>query len=334
MAGITLAKAIRVFNRELDCGADREELIDQITKAIEFLLLHGGGEILREWKVIARDGRFTLPRDLGTPVKYKFCRLPNAGFGSFNSPYYSYSSNALKKCCDYKGWDVNFEVKANEVATQYPVPSCGARIVITTKNEEDVGKQVMVGGKYRGNPIAGMHNGYKTSGELLPIQHEDAPEKVFSSYVFDEITHITKDETCGWVKLSGLSTDTSCANSDNEWYHLGYMHPDEETACYREVEMFSCPQTCCDVEISILGRIDPTIRYIRDEDILPISSTLMLDYLAKRARYEESGDLAEVASYEQRIMALIRKRVVYQQPPVKRLSFSAKSAGSHNLTDI
>lgn len=334
MAGITLAKAMKVFNRELSCGADREELIDQITQAIEFLLLHGGGDILREWKVVVREGVFTLPRDLATPVKYKFSRLPNMGFGSFNSPYYSYSSNALKKCCSYNDWNVNFEVKAQSAATQYPMPSCGGRIMITTKNPEDVGKMVLVGGEYRGMPIAGLHNGHKTSGELLPIQHEDDAHKDLSAFTFDKITHITKDETCDWVKVSALSTDNSCGKGDGEWYHLSFIHPDETQPCYRQVEMYSCPTTCCDHEMMILGRVDPTITYLRDEDILPISSHLMLNYLAKRASYEESGDLAEVASYEQRIQRLIKKRVVYQQPPIKRMSFKTGGAGSDTLTDM
>ena len=90
--GITLEKAIRAFSRESGDIEDRDLLIDRIVGGVEFVLLNGGGKILREWRVVARNGLFTFPRDLETPVKYKYGRLPNLGFGTVQSPYFSYSS--------------------------------------------------------------------------------------------------------------------------------------------------------------------------------------------------------------------------------------------------
>jgi len=339
MSGITLGNAIKCFSAELGCGTDqdRESLIDEITQSLEFLLFNGGGDILREWKVVVRNGRFTFPRDLETPVKYKFGRLANAGFGSFHSSYVSYSSAGVRSCCDYYDWEHIFAVSANRVATQYHPPKCGLRMIATTRECEDVGKKLMVSGKLRNMQVAPLHNGYKTAGELLTIYKEDDPNKKYGAYEFDEITSIVKDPTCAYVMLSGI-------DKAGQFYFLSHYHPDETAPQYREGEFFACPRPYsgffgskglkeCDFELSILGRVNPGIRYIRDEDILPITSTQMLKLLAKRARYDESGDFNEVGVMENRIRALIKKIVAYQQAPIRQLSVNLAGSGG-SLTNL
>ncbi len=76
--GITLHEAISEFSRELGCSGefDRDYLLRQVRCAMEHLLVNGGGDILREWHIGVRSGRFTFPRDLETPIKYKFSKLP------------------------------------------------------------------------------------------------------------------------------------------------------------------------------------------------------------------------------------------------------------------
>lgn len=339
MSGITLGKALEYFSSELGCGDgfDRDQLINIVVEAIEFLLLNGGGGILREWKVVVRNGRFTFPRDLETPVKYKFSRLPNAGFGSFHSPYVSYSSNGIQSCCDFYDWNHTFAVSANKVATTYHPPQCGLRLLATTREDLDVGKKLMAGGKLRGMDVAPMHNGYKTSGELLTIYKEDDNEKKYGAYKFDDITHVIKDLTCAYVMLSGL-------DDNGEFYFLSYYHPDETVPQYTEGELFACPSQysgmfngldfrTCDFHMHILGRINPSTRYIRDEDVLPIPSFQMLKLLAKRARYDESGDFNEVGIMEQRIRVLIKTTVAYQQAPIRQLSVNIAGSGG-SLTNL
>lgn len=323
-AGITLASAIREFSAELGCGSDkdREDIIRFITKAIEYLLLNGGGDILREWKIPVRNGRFTLPRDVDTPVKYKFAETAAYGFGTFNSPYFSYSSNGIQNCCGYFDWD-NYRIalSANRVATQFYPPNHGVRLVATTRDEETVGKKIMVAGKQRGMQVAPKHKGFKTSGELLTIYHEEDPNKKYGAWLFDEITSVVKDETCDYVMLSGIdNTDT--------FYHLAHYHPDETVPQYTEGHVFDCPcNNQCDYLISILGRVNPSIRYIRDEDILPIDSLEMLGYLAKRARYYENSDFNDVNFMEAQIAKLIKKTVAYQQAPARSLSMNPAASG-------
>lgn len=333
MAGITLAKAKTLFRRELNCSPDDEFLLDAVQEAIEFYLLHGGGENLREWKVLAKEGKFTLPRDVGTPVKFKFARLPNLGSGTFHSPYYSYSSNSVKRYSGFYDWDEQVEAKARFIPIQFRPPTCGVRVLATTKNEADVGKALIVGGKYRGKEVAGIHNGHKTAGELIRIYHEDDPNKRVGVYPFDEITSVVKDSTLDWVKLSGLGLE------DSQLYHLSFYHPDEEVPQYKEVEMYSHTyyssyRNCCDVCMMVLGRINPNLRYVRDEDVLPISSLSMLQLLAKRARYEETADLNEVAAYESRIKSQIKKEVAYQQEPNRRLDFALRGTNGDTLANI
>ena len=325
MAGaLTLAKAIDVFSRELGC-TEREELLDSVAAAIEFMLLNGGGEILREWKIVVRDGRFTFPRDLETPVKYKFSRLPDAGFGTVHSAYYSYSSNAVGRCCGYNDYEsIQIETKANRVFSKFRPPKCGVQLLATTRDEKDVGKKIMVNGKHRGMDNAPTHFGAKTAGELLTIYHEDDNDKKYGAWIFDDITGVVKDQTCSWVMLTGLS-------ANNNWYFLSHYHPDDEIPAFVEGELFSCPNWCdwyCDSYLHILGRIDPIARYARDEEILPVTSFEMLRLLAKRARYDEKGDFDQVAAMENRIIVLIKKQIAYQQEASNQMSFTLGSSGA------
>lgn len=179
MAGITLAKAIKAFASELGCGDhnDRDDLIDSIQEGIEWMLFNGGGDLLREWTVTARNGVFVLPRDLEVPIKFKYEEDANGGYGTFHSVYFSYGSQSVLNCCDYFDWNTSLQVSTQKVAIQHRLPLCGAKLIATTKNHRDVGKSLIVGGKQRGFEIAGMHNGFKTSGEFLKIYAEDDPDK-------------------------------------------------------------------------------------------------------------------------------------------------------------
>jgi hypothetical protein len=333
MAGITLGKAIKEFSKYGFCSSDddsREDIIDAITEALEWCLHNGMEGLLREWTVTVRDGRFTLPRDLLSPVKFKFSRFADGGFGVFSSPYFSYGSQGISNCSGYLDWDPSISVKANKVVTSFYPPRCGVRLLLTTTDEKDVGKMAVVGGKQRGFDITPTYKGFKTGGEPLKIFHQDDPEKTYSRFSFDEITSFTKDETCSYVMLSGV-------DEQEVFYHLGWYHPDDTTVQLTECEMYSCSgwnsfglgafNRNCDYTLHILGRINPSIRYVRDEDILPVTSLEILKLLAKRARYDDTGDFNEVNATEQRLRVVIRKQVSYQQQSNRQLSINLKASG-------
>lgn len=323
--GITLAKALSVFQSEIGCGDtnSRDNLIDLIQSSLEFMLLNGGGNLLREWVVTVRNGKFTLPLDLETPIKYKLGKTANAGFGTVNSPYYSYGSQSITSCCGFNDWSgLAIEIKANKVPTQFEPPEKGAQIVATTRDCRDVGKTIIINGKRCKNQILPTHNGYKVSGEPLKIYREDDNDKKYSAYFFDEITSIIKDLTCSYVMLSGID---GCGN----WYFLSHYTPDEEVPQYTQCELLVCDcRDSCDFELHILGRIQTGIRYIRDEDVLPISSIEILRLLAKRARYDESGDMDMVNVLETRIRTTIKKQVAYQQSANRQLSYNLSASGA------
>jgi len=162
-----------------------------------------------------------------------------------------------------------------------------------------------------------MHFGHDTSGEILTIYHEDDPEKKRSSFRFDEITAVVKEHTHGYVMLSGI-------DAHGNQYFLGHYHPDEEVALYREIELFTCPtfprfDANCDFLLYILGRVNPSIRYVRDEDVLPIPSFGMLQLLAKRAKYYDTNDYDKVLTLEGQLAKLIKKSVIYTSAPGKKL---------------
>lgn len=320
MAGITLAEAIKIFSREKGCSGDREFILDEIQTALEFALFFGADQLLREWKIPVRDNRFTLPRDLGVPVKYKFGDWANSGFGTFQSPYYSFSSTGIQNCCGYYDWGARMSIRATKIPTQFRVPKQGVRVFATTRNSRDVGKQVMVGGNRCGNPIAPIVNNTKVMGDLIKVYMEDDTSKKYGRYVIDDITQVVKDETCDYITLWGLDTETG------DSYFLSHYHPDETVPKYTEVEIFSCAGYCGTM-IHILGRIDPSIRYIRDEDVLPITSREVLKLLAKRSKYDDSGDFNNVAVMETRISNIIKKQVAYQQAANNHLSFSLGASG-------
>lgn len=323
--GITLSQALRVFQGELGCGDEedsRDSTLEAVRASIEYLLLNGGGDILREWFVVVHNGRFTFPRDLETPVKYKFGRKADLGFGMVNSAHFPYSSQSISNCCGYGNWDeLRIAVKPNKVATQFQPPKQGLRLVATTRDDRDVGKKIMVNGNRCKNPLKPTHYGHKTSGEYLTIYKEDDPKKKYGAWIFDEITGVVKDQTCSYVMLSGIDT------LNEEWYFLSHYTPDETIPRYTEGELFAC-DCSCDFELHILGRVSPNINYCRNEDILPLNSFEMLRLLAKRARYDDSGDLNEVNAYEQRIQRLIKKQVAYQQPPGRHPSVALGASGA------
>lgn len=306
-----------------------ELVLEAIAEAIEFMLHSGGGELLREWVLPVHSGRFTLPRDLATPVKYKILNTASGGFGIFQSPYLSYSSAGVKTCIGYADWQ--FEVKSRKVATQFRLPPRGLHLVLTTKNKKDVGKKASIAGKKDGMLIAPIHRGKPTAGEILTIYLEDDPNKKFSSFLFHEVTNVVKDITCDYVMLSGLE------DGSNVPYFLSHFHPDEEVPTYTEVELYQCPTfsypSQCDTWIHVLGRINPSIVYQREEDVLPISSFQMLKLLAKRAKYDSQNEFKNVGIMEARIFQIIKKERKYQQAPGRTLSFNL-AAGSGSLTNL
>lgn len=330
-ASITVAEAIDKFSRELTCGDSedsRSNIITAITEAQEFLQMNGGGDILREWIVPVRFGRSTLPRDLQTPVKFKWGQTANSGFGIVNSPYLNYSSQGVQDCCGVE-WEGRFNIHANHAVVQFQPPKCGVRIVATTRDPRDVGKAIFVGGNRGGMPIAPTHNNFKTGGEFLKVYLESDPNKKYSSYIFDEITSVVRDETCSYTLLSGI-------DMSNQFHFLSHYHPDETTPRYTQLEFLNCP-ACLnpgfELCVHILGRSNPSIRYLRDEDILPIDSYEVLKLLAKRARYEETADYDKVAAMETRIRIAIKKIVAYQQAPGRQLSVNLKASG-HSLGNV
>lgn len=316
---ITLARAIKAFEAQLPHDASREDVLDAIQESLEWMLLSGGGKILREWEVIARNGVFTLPRDLETPVKYKFSPLAVDGSGIFHSSYYSYSSSSIQNTQGYIDW--TFEVKANAVASQFFPPKCGCRILATTTNPCDVGKKIEVTGDLNGFEHAPIHFGKKTAGEVLTIYAQDDPKKKYSARTFDNITSVFKDKTNEYVMLSGI-------DKHKKQYFFSYYHPDEEIISYRQV---SCTANMCvpncDSKIFILGRVVPTIRYSRDQDVLPITSLTMLSYLAEKFKHQEASNFNEVAALNAQIIDIIKKERKYQRPPGRGVAINLKGSG-------
>jgi len=233
----------------------------------------------------------------------------------------------VQTCSGYNNWDTDISLRTNKIPVQHQ-PSCEVRLVLTTRNDLDVGKKVMVGGKQRGFDITPVHEGHKTSGELLTIYKETDPNKEYSSYTFDEITSIVKEPTCDYVMLSGIA-------ASGQMYHLSFFHPDDEVVAYTECEVMSCLgwHINSDYELYILGRVNPSIRYIRDEDILPLSSFELLKLLAKRASYDETGNYQEVGIIEQRLKTVIKRQVAYQQASKQGISIGLKASGA-SLTNI
>jgi hypothetical protein len=328
MSAITLAKAKEVFART--ATVDNSLLLDKISEAIEFLLINGGGDILHEWDIKCKEGRVTLPTDLGTPIKYKFGRDANLGYGTFNTPYFSYGSNSYRDSDGYFFWDMNIEQKSNRVFTQFRPPVCGVRILATVKklpyydicpNTNQIHRpQIQVNGKYRGFDIATQHFGNPTAGEVLNIYEESDNKKKYSSFYFDEITGIFKDYTFDqWVTLSGI-------DKEGKVYFLSHYHPDDTNPSYKEIEIFSSTGAeCCEFTLHVVGRINPNIKYTRDEQVLPIWSLTLLNLLAKRCNYLESGEFKLLSTVEDLIKVHISKSNPYKESPKRNMSFNLKS---------
>lgn len=293
------------------------------------MLTNGGGQIIWEWDVTVREGRFTFPKNLGTPIKYKIGQTANSGFGPIHSPYQTYSSQGVRTFVGFSDWDERqISVRPNPVSTQFHPPLAGVRLMYTTRDERDVGKKIIVNGDRCGKALAPLHQAYKTSGEQLTLYHESDPHKKYGAWVLDTIRSVVRDQTCSYAMLSGIS-------DKGQIYFLEHYHPDEEVPVYTEGFLNTSGgfYSECDWQLSILGRINPSIRYIRDEDVLPITSVGILRFLAKRAKYDEQGDFNEVATMELRIREAIKKHVAYQQEASRQLSVNLEASGM-TLTNI
>ena len=275
-----------------------------------------------------------------TPLKFKFSERPNSGFGTFFTPYYTYSSQAVKEHSSYRKWDLAMSSLPGFAFTQYEPPSCGGCIIATTTAEEDFGKEIAVSGSYKGMKIAPKerviadHDGElevvwcdKTDGEILQVQMEEEcsnPENIshhLSSYTYDKIDGIyLKGNFCDYVTLHAY-------DDEGKSHFLGHLHPDDKCPKFRRATLTSHPHICSEVCIHILGRISPYTEYKRGTDVLPISSLNMLKLLARRAGYNEKGDINEAAAMKQEIKDLIRLEVAYQQEPNRHLSMGLGASG-------
>lgn len=326
MESITFEKAKAVFEKE---GVCNDGDYTYISNAVEYLLTLGGGNIQREWEVVCRYGRFTLPPDLCTPVKYKLGTVLNSGFGSIHSAYFSYGSNSIQSrvLTSYNDWGINIELKPYTVATKFRPPACGLRLVLTTRNTSDVGEKVIVSGSHKGFEIISKHNGKTINGELLTIYHEEDPDKKYSAYIFDNITAVAKDKLCDWIMLSGLSTVSG------EPYFLSHYHPDETNPVYREAELYlnnNSPLYDRDFVVSIIGKIKTGFSFTRDEEVLPIDSGVLLTDLAKRAYYHSTNQFDALERMEARIENYIQKYVAYKVPYNEAMTMDVKSARRRN----
>lgn len=329
--GITLEKALEYFSNSLSAGGDcdrNELLLDKINSSIEYLLLEGGGDILREWVVLARDGSFTLPRDLGTPVKYRYGLTANSGYGVFNSAYHSYGSQGVRNVSGYQDWDRTFVINPSFSPVEFQ-PRGESRVVAITNNPRDIGKKIIVSGELRGKPTVPTHMGRKTGGEVLQIYGSDDPHKKYSSWKLEKITGIVKDKTESYVTLVAL-------DDNGDWSFLSHIHPDDTSPLHRTVTCYNSAPYLSNVEyyIHILGRVDQTIRYTRKEDILPIQSIHMLELLATRAKYDDMGNYKELQIIEARLASLIRKTLVYQQATGKQMSFTLGGTGGDTIPNL
>lgn len=315
MLAITLEKAKTFFNREFGNCLSSEELADKIAIAIEYALTRGGGKIVREWVVLARDGYATLPRDLKTPVKYKIG--DSSQIGAFRSIYHTYSSNVYTSGSSYIAWD-SAAMQPNKTGTQFRIPPYGARLVATTHNQQDINKKIMINGSQREMTISPTHQGHKTSGELLTVYHHNDTEKKYSAYLFNNVTSVIKDPTTDYVILSAI-------DSAGKTYHLSKYHPDETAIEYNEVRFLPAPSG--DVCIHILGRVDQNIIYTRDEDVIPIDSLGMLELLAKRSKYLANANFNELQAINVAITETIENTIRYQEATIKQLDWNLGTSG-------
>lgn len=322
MESITFEQAKAVFKKEGMCEDGDYSLI---TDAIEYVLTSGGGNIQREWEVVCRYGRFTLPPDLCTPVKYKLGNILNSGFGSIHSSYFSYGSNSIESrvLSSYNDWGINIELKPQTVPTKYRLPACGLRLLMTSKNACDIGQNVIISGSRNGFEIISTHFNKTINGEVLTIYHEDDDNKKYSAYVFDNVTAVAKDKSVDWMMLSGISTVS------NEPYFLSHYHPDETRPVYREAQLYLGHRSHVynqDFLVSIIGKIKTGFSFTRDEEILPIDSTVLLADLAKRAYYHSTNQFDSLERIEKRIDAYIQRYIVYKTPYKEAMTMDIKSA--------
>ena len=147
--------------------------------------------------------------------------------------------------------------------------------------------------------------------------HDDNDKK-YSAYKFDKIHSIVKDKTYDYIQLHAIDEKGNIT-------HLSTYHPDETAVEYDEIR-FNNLHYCGDFCLCIMGRIDPIIRYTRDEDVIPVDSLEALKLLAKRAKYDRIGDYEKVQIIEQRLARNISRTIRYQEAALKSLDIHVNNS--------
>lgn len=265
---------------------NREKLIDIIRETLDVLYRQESIENLRKWCITSCNGCITLPREIGTPEKYK---IGEEVHSVRNKAYEFLGFVRTSDCENYKS-DLRY---LGEYPIQFDLPKCGGRVAAQSKDyfecDRDWNKRpylIVQGKDLEKNEVftnlnTGEQNQGKTDqGERVYISNPDTQPE-YSRTIFSEISSVR-------IVNAPLNIRFVWCNS-SAWgeppYEVGPLatfDAGDEFSGFRRYFIPGVNTSCC-YTIEILGKLRlPSLRYnnelIRGFDSFTIRSMVSANF--------------------------------------------------------
>lgn len=268
-----------------------------VKQVLQYLLYSGTYGNLRKFCFNAREGCFTAPFELETPLKIKI----EGNVGTVWSKWMEfYNYGELDGCVPAS--DALYE-EPNLYPTVYELPSGGARVGALATACEDEGAYLIVQGlDPSGREVITNHEGTQVVGEYLRLRKGILR---YTQVQFGKITAIEKSKTNGYVQLFWVNSDASFRG------FLADYSPLEEKPMYRRFRITSA--NCgCSVKVSVLARIRLKENYA-DNDILPFDNVYALSIAGQAVQAQFNNDAATAQAKDQMMQDLIARESEYKR---------------------
>lgn len=252
-----------------------KDIYDATTEALEALNNRGHWDGLVGYVDIVTDvtqRNLTLPRYVESPIEINFAGRPTF----MRNKWFEFHLNGPGSTCNTacNAWDW-----VGDACTQNPLSYDVQLVAIPDDNDDDNLTITIYGDDENGKWI--RTNGQ--DGYVLPINHTKTLP-LAGDQKFSRIERVTRDETAGFVRMVGYSTDQT------QSVQLGYYYPDETEPQYMRIRI---PTMVPWVRMRYRKR---TLKITGPGDPLHVKSGLAITTMVRSIFYMKKGDEASLTT--------------------------------------
>lgn len=265
---------------------NREQLIDIIRETLDVLYQKESVENLRKWCVTTCNGCITLPREIGTPEKYKV----GEEVGPVRGKAYEFQGFVRTADCENYKTDLRY---LGEYPTQLDLPKCGGRVAAQSIDyfecDRDINKRpyVLVQGKnlekreiFTDLNSGEQNKGIMDQGERVYISAPGVTPE-YSRTVFSEISSVRIVNAPLNIRFVWCNS-RAWGEQPYEVGPLALFDAGDELPGFRRYFIPGIATTCC-YTVEILGKLRmPLLRYnnelIRGFDSFTIRSMISANF--------------------------------------------------------